>query len=171
VRGDSERDGGKRPLVSDHRDEYAGQLRSDGIARGANREYRDGVNFGHAHGGGDFECDAKRNQQRRNGNGLPDAHDRRAGTANHEFGDIKRNNWKRPLVSDHGDECADQLRSDGIARWVKREYRDRIDLGHAHGGGNLHGDPERNQRRRYGLRDLDDNHQSGTASGHQRSDC
>ena len=59
----------------------------------------------------------------------------------------ERDGRKRILVSDHGQQHADQLRGDGITGGLVGEQRDRIDLGDADDGGNIDGDAERDQQR------------------------
>ena len=49
------------------------------------------------------------------------------------------------LVSDHGDEQSDQLRSDGIAGRADGKQRDGVDLRDAHGTGDIHGNTQRDQ--------------------------
>ena len=74
-----------------------------------------------------------------------DADHRRGGAGDHQRDDGERDGGKRLLVSDHGDEFADQLRSDGIAGGLSVNSFDGLDLGDTHGGGNIDGDAERNE--------------------------
>src|SRR5208282_5466830 len=170
-RGDCERDSRKRLLVSDHGDEYAEQLRSDGIAGGVNAEQRDGIDFRDAHGGRNLNGNAERDQQRRNRQCHSDADHQSGASGNQQRHDCERDSRKRLLVSDHGDEYAEQLRSDGIAGGVNAEQRDRIDFRDAHGGRNLNGNAERDQQRRNRQCHSDADHQSGASGNQQRHDC
>ena len=77
-----ERNGRKRLLLSDHGDEYAGQLWSDRIGGGANDKQRDGFDHGDTHDGGNVDRDAERNEQRWNRQRNADAH-HRSGNADH----------------------------------------------------------------------------------------
>ena len=69
----------------------------------------------------------------------------RSGAGDHERDDSEGDGGKRLFVSDHGDECVEELRSDGIAGGVNGEQRDGVDLGYAYGGGILGRDAERDQ--------------------------
>ena len=59
----------------------------------------------------------------------------------------------------HGDECAGQLRRDGIAGGVNGQRRDRADFGDAHDVGNLDGDAERDEQQWHRDRTTDVNDQ------------
>ena len=69
-----------------------------------------------------------------------------AAAGDHQRDHGERDGGQRLLLSDHGDEYADQLRRHGIAGGVNGQQRDRTDFRDAHGGGNLHGDAERHEQ-------------------------
>ena len=71
-------------------------------------------------------------------------------TGDHERDDGGRDSGKRILVSDHGDELADQLWSDGIAGRAVGQHFFRVDLGDTDSGGNIDRDAQCDQRRRHG---------------------
>ena len=77
-----------------------------------------------------------------------------AAAGDHQRHHRQRDSGKRLLVSDHGHQLAHQLRRHGIAGRLVGEHRDGVDLGHAHGGGNIDGDAERDQRRGTGTATL-----------------
>src|SRR5437660_6345834 len=68
------------------------------------------------------------------------------------------------FVSDHGNEFADQLRSDEFAGGVNHTPGDQSNFKNAYNGGNLLGELERNQQRGNGHGDTDVDHQSSAAS-------
>ena len=129
-----ERDGGKRILVSDHGQQHADQLRGDGIAGGLVGEQRVRIDLGDADDGGNIDGDAERDQQRGDRQRHPDADHQRSGAGNHQREYGERDGGQRILVSDHGQQHADQLRGDGFAGGLVGEQHVRIDLGDADDG-------------------------------------
>ena len=119
-----------------------------GLPAGLVGEHRDGVDFGNADGGRNIDGDAERDQQRWHRQRHSDADHRSGAAGDHERDDGERDGGKRLLVSDHGDEFADQLRSDRIAGGLVGEHHDGIDLGDTHCGWNIDGDAECDQQRR-----------------------
>ena len=157
-------------LLSDHGDELADQLQRDRIAGGLIGEHRNGTDLRDTDGGGNIDGDVERDQRRRDRQRHSDADGHRCGAGDHQRDDGERDGGKRVLLSDHGDEHADELRRHRIAGGVDGEHRHGIDLRDTDGRGNIDGDTERDQQRwdRQCHSDADD-HRCGSGD-HERDD-
>jgi hypothetical protein len=102
-------------LVSDYRDEHTDQLWSDGIAGGFVGEHGDWPDLGNTDGSRNLDGDAERDQCRRHGEWNSDDHDQPSTPGHHKRNDGERRSRSRLLLSDCGNEHADQLWSNGIA--------------------------------------------------------
>ena len=168
-RNNSERRGRKCVLVSDYSDEYAHQLRSNGIARGTLRKHRNGLDFGDTDDGRSLDSNAECDECKRNRQCDPDINDCSCATRNYERDDSERRDRKCVLVSDYRDEHTDELRRDGITGRAVGKHRNGTDFGNADDGGNRHSDAERDERRGHRKRLVDSDNQP-SASCHHKCD-
>ena len=149
-------------------DQFAHQLRRDGIAGGFHGQYRDGVDLGDADGGGNLDRDAERDQQRwhRHRDADADGHVAppvitSATTASGTVGSA----FSYQITATNS---PTSYGATGTAGGINGQYRDGADLGDAHGGGNLHRDAERDQQQRHRQCHPDADDRGRAAGDHQR---
>ena len=169
-RDHGQRDGGHGLLLSDHGDATRRPVTAPRDCRRAVGEHLHGIDLGDTDGGGNLHGDAERDQRRRHRARHSDADHHGGGAGDHQRDDGQRDGGHGLLLSDHGDQLADQLRSHGLAGGLVGEHLYGLDLGDTDSGGNLHGDAERDQWRGHRKRHSDADHHAWRPGNHQRDD-
>ena len=120
-----------------------------GLPAGLSVNTGTGVDLGDPYVCGNIDGDTERDQQCWNRQRHSDADHRSRVPSDYERHHRQRKSGKCILVSDHGHQCAHQLRSDGLAGRFIGQHRDWFDLGDSDVGGDIDGDAERDQQRWY----------------------
>ncbi len=133
-------------------------------------QYFFGLDLGHTDGGGNIDGDAKCDKWRRHRARHFDVDDHGGGAGDHQRDDGGRDGRHSILLSDNGDEFADELRSHGLAGRAISKHFFGLDLGHTDSGGNIDGDAERNEWRGHRNRHSDADDHAWRTGNHERDD-